>query len=122
MFDNKLKMPTAAEALKGRADKMPVPAKHHVLNATIKGPYPAGSEKALFGLGCFWGAEKSFWQLDGVSVTAVGYAGGVTPNPIYEEVCSGRTGHNEVVLVVSDPAKISYEQLLKTFWEGHDPT
>src|SRR4051794_25119621 len=122
MFDNKLKMPTAAEALKGRADKMPVPAKHHVLNATIEGPYPAGTEKALFGLGCFWGAEKKFWQLPGVYTTAVGYAAGITPNPTYREVCSGMTGHAEVVLVVFDPKRVSYDELLKVFWESHDPT
>jgi peptide-methionine (S)-S-oxide reductase len=122
MFDKKLKMPTPAEALKGRADRMPVPPKHHVLNATIEGPYPAGTAKALFGLGCFWGAEKMFWRLRGVYTTAVGYAAGLTPNPTYREVCTGLTGHNEVVLVVYDPAKISYDDLLKTFWEGHDPT
>ncbi len=122
MFDHKLKMPTAAESLKGRAARMPVPAKHHVLNAPIEGPYPAGTEKALFGLGCFWGAEKKFWQLPGVYTTAVGYAAGMTPNPTYEEVCSAKTGHNEVVLVVYRPAEISFEDLLARFWEGHDPT
>jgi peptide-methionine (S)-S-oxide reductase len=122
MLFNKSKMPSAAEALKGRTDKMPVPAKHHVLNATIDGPYPAGTEKAMFGLGCFWGAEKKFWQLPGVYTTAVGYAAGFTPNPTYREVCTGMTGHNEVVLVVFDPKKISYDELLKTFWENHDPT
>jgi peptide-methionine (S)-S-oxide reductase len=122
MLFNKSKMPSAAEALKGRAEKMPVPARHHVLNATIEGPYPAGTEKAMFGLGCFWGAEKKFWQLPGVYTTAVGYAAGVTPNPTYHEVCTGMTGHNEVVLVVFDPSKISYDELLKTFWENHDPT
>ena len=105
MFDKKLKLPTAGEALKGRADKMPVPPKHHVLSATIEGPYPAGTEKAMFGLGCFWGAEKKFWQLPGVYTTAVGYAAGLTPNPTYREVCTGMTGHNEVVLVVFDPRK-----------------
>ena len=122
MFDKKLTMPSAAEALKGRADRMPVPPKHHVLNATIGGPYPAGTETAMFGLGCFWGAEKKFWQLPGVHTTAVGYAAGLTPNPTYREVCSGMTGHNEVVLVVFDPKKVSYEELLKTFWESHNPT
>jgi peptide-methionine (S)-S-oxide reductase len=119
----KIAMPSAAEALPGRSDPIPTAAEHFVNHHALKGPYPAGAQKAMFGLGCFWGAEKSFWQLgDGVYVTAVGYAGGMTPNPTYEEVCSGRTGHNEVVLVVYDPKKISYETLLKTFWEGHDPT
>jgi len=118
----KTRMPSAGEALKGRAEKMPVPPKHHVLNATIEGPYPANTEKALFGLGCFWGAEKKFWQLRGVYTTAVGYAGGTTPNATYREVCTGLTGHNEVVLVVYDPTQISYAELLKTFWENHDPT
>jgi peptide-methionine (S)-S-oxide reductase len=100
-----------------------VPERHTVLGTPLLGPYPEGLEIADFGLGCFWGAERKFWELsDGVYVTAVGYAGGVTPNPTYEEVCSGRTGHNEVVLVVYDPKKISYETLLKTFWENHDPT
>ena len=123
MLFNKSKMPSAAEALKGRADRMPVPPTHHVLkNATIAGPYPDGTQKAMFGLGCFWGAEKKFWQLDGVHTTAVGYAAGMTANPTYREVCSGMTGHNEVVLVVFDPKTISYDDLLKTFWENHDPT
>ena len=122
MFDKKVKMPSASEALKGRADKMPVPPKHHVLNATLEGPYPAGTQKGLFGLGCFWGAEKKFWQLPGVYTTAVGYAAGLTPNPTYREVCTGLTGHNEVVLVVFDPKKISYDDLLKVFWESHNPT
>jgi peptide-methionine (S)-S-oxide reductase len=122
MFDKKVKMPSASEALKGRTDKMPVPAKHHVLNATIEGPYPAGTATALFGLGCFWGAEKKFWQLPGVYTTAVGYAAGLTPNPTYREVCTGLTGHNEVVLVVFDPKKVSYDELLKVFWESHNPT
>jgi peptide-methionine (S)-S-oxide reductase len=101
---------------------MPVPARHHVLDTPLKPPFPAGMELAMFGMGCFWGAERKFWQLDGVYSTSVGYAGGVTPNATYEEVCSGLTGHNEVVRVVFDPKKISYEQLLKVFWENHDPT
>ena len=123
MFRKKLEMPSAADALPGRAQAIPTAAKHDVLGRPLKGPYPEGIETAIFGLGCFWGAERMFWKLgDGIYTTAVGYAGGVTPNPTYEEVCSGRTGHNEVVLVVHDPKKISYEKLLKTFWEGHDPT
>src|SRR6476659_6069203 len=122
MFDKKLKMPAAADALKGRAEKMPVPPRHHVLNAPLEGPFPAGTEKAMFGLGCFWGAETKFWSLPGVYTTAVGYAAGVTPNPTYREVCSGATGHSEVVLVVFDPRKVSYSDLVKIFWESHDPT
>jgi len=119
----KVSMPSRAEALPGRSEPIATAAQHFVNGHPLKGPYPDGFEKALFGLGCFWGAERKFWELpDGVFVTAVGYAGGVTPNPTYEEVCSGRTGHNEVVLVVYDPKKISYETLLKTFWESHDPT
>ena len=118
----KTRMPSASEALKGRAEKMPVPARHHVLDATIEGPYPAGTEKAMFGLGCFWGAEKKFWQLPGVYTTAVGYAAGMTANPTYREVCTGMTGHNEVVLVVFDPNVTSYDAMLKVFWENHDPT
>ena len=123
MFRKKLEMPSAGDALPGRANPIPTAASHHVLKRPLKGPYPAGFETAIFGLGCFWGAERVFWKLgEGIHTTAVGYAGGTTPNPTYEEVCSGRTGHNEVVLVVYDPAKISYERLLKAFWESHDPT
>jgi peptide-methionine (S)-S-oxide reductase len=119
----KTAMPSAAEALPGRAQAIRTAETHFVNGSTLKGPYPRGLETAMFGLGCFWGAERKFWELgDGIHVTAVGYAGGLTRNPAYEEVCSGRTGHNEVVLVVYDPAKISYERLLKTFWESHDPT
>lgn len=113
----------AAKALPGRADPIPTAKTHFVNGHALKPPYPDGFLQAVFGLGCFWGAERKFWELgDGVYVTAVGYAGGHTPNPTYEEVCSGRTGHTEVVLVVFDPAKVSYERLLKTFWESHDPT
>lgn len=119
----KVSMPTAVEALPGRSTAIPTAKDHFVNHHALKGPYPAGLEQAVFGLGCFWGAERKFWELDdGVYVTAVGYAAGVTPNPTYEEVCSGRTGHNEVVLVVYDPKKVSYNALLKTFWESHDPT
>jgi peptide-methionine (S)-S-oxide reductase len=122
-FKKKLDLPTAANALPGRATPIPTAREHLLSRRPLKGPYPEGLETAMFGLGCFWGAERKFWELgDGIHVTAVGYAGGHTPNPTYEEVCSGRTGHNEVVLVVYDPTKISYEQLLKTFWESHDPT
>jgi len=122
MFDKKLRMPSAAEALEGRQDKMPVPPRHDVLDAPLEGPFPAGLQQAMFGLGCFWGAERKFWQLPGVYTTAVGYAAGHTPNPTYREVCSGMSGHAEVVLVVFDPNKISYDDLLKVFWESHDPT
>ena len=119
----KVAMPKPGEALPGRRAKMPIPEAHFVNGHPLAPPFPAGLETAIFGLGCFWGAERKFWELgDGVYVTAVGYAGGLTPNPTYEEVCSGRTGHNEVVLVVYDPKKISYDTLLKTFWESHDPT
>jgi peptide-methionine (S)-S-oxide reductase len=116
-------LPSAAEALPGRAQPMPTATSHFVNGQKLKPPYPEGLERAVFGLGCFWGAERKFWELgDGVHVTAVGYAGGHTPNPTYEEVCSGRTGHTEVVLVVFDPKKVSYDRLLKTFWENHNPT
>jgi peptide-methionine (S)-S-oxide reductase len=116
-------LPSATEALPGRADPIPTAARHFVNGHPLQPPYPAGLEQAVFGLGCFWGAERKFWELgDGIYVTAVGYAGGHTENPTYEEVCSGRTGHTEVVLVAFDPAKISYDRLLKTFWENHNPT
>ena len=118
----KVEMPSPAEALPGRDFAIPTATHHFVNGAGLKGPYPAGSETVLFGLGCFWGAERKFWQLPGVLVTAAGYAAGYTPNPTYEEVCTGRTGHNEVVLVVYDPAQVSFEALLQTFWESHDPT
>ena len=121
-FGKKLTIPTSKEALPGRAEPMPVPAHHFVNGHPLKPPYPDGMEMAMFGLGCFWGAERKFWQIDGVFTTAVGYAAGVTPNPTYKEVCTGMTGHNEVVRVVFDPKVISYEQLLKVFWESHDPT
>jgi peptide-methionine (S)-S-oxide reductase len=115
-------MPAAADALPGRDTPVVAPGEHFVLGTPIGPPFPAGTERAIFGMGCFWGAEKVFWQVPGVYTTAVGYAGGITPNPTYEEVCSGRTGQNEVVLVVFRPAEISYEQVLKAFWENHDPT
>lgn len=118
----KTKMPSSSDALPGRTEAMSVVNKHYVNGNPIKAPFPEGLELAMFGMGCFWGAERRFWQQDGVFSTAVGYAAGLTPNPTYEEVCSGLTGHNEVVLVVYDPKKISYEQLLTVFWESHNPT
>ncbi len=121
-FGKKSTIPTAEEALPGRTQSMPVPAKHYVNGNPLKAPFPAGMETAMFGLGCFWGAERKFWQQPGVFSTAVGYAAGSTPNPNYQEVCTGMTGHNEVVLVVFDPKVISYEDLLKVFWESHNPT
>jgi len=121
-FGKKASMPKPAEALPGRTEEMPVPAKHFVNGNSLKPPYPDGLEIAMFGLGCFWGAERKFWQQKGVFSTSVGYAAGYTPNPTYEEVCSGMTGHNEVVRVVFDPKLISYEDLLKVFWESHNPT
>ncbi len=118
----KLKLPTPERALPGRDARMRVPASHHVNGNALEGPFPPGSQQAVFALGCFWGAERKFWQIPGVITTAVGYAGGFTPNPTYEEVCSGQTGHTEVVLVVYDPTRVTYEALLKVFWESHDPT
>ncbi|WP_295559767.1 peptide-methionine (S)-S-oxide reductase MsrA [uncultured Hyphomicrobium sp.] len=119
----KTEMPTVETALKGRPAPLPTAEEHFVFGRPLKGPYPAGLETAMFGIGCFWGAERKFWQLGaGIWVTAVGYAGGLTPNATYEEVCTGRTGHNEVVLVVFDPKVVSYDALLKTFWESHNPT
>jgi len=119
---DKLMIPTAEQCLPGRAIKVPVPKEHYVNGHSLEGPYPEGLELAQFGLGCFWGAERIFWQAPGVWTTAVGYSGGHTPNPTYEEVCSGRTGHTEAVLVVYDPKVTSYEALLKLFWESHDPS
>ena len=122
LFRKNTDMPTAEDALPGREQPVPVPERHFVLGTSLSGPFPEDTEQAVFGMGCFWGAERSFWQAPGMFTTAVGYAGGFTPNPTYEEVCSGRTGHNEVVLAVFKPAKITYEELLRLFWEGHDPT
>jgi peptide-methionine (S)-S-oxide reductase len=121
-WEQKLRMPSADDVLPGRDVRMPVPTEHYVSGAPLKPPFPEGCQQAVFGLGCFWGAERRFWQTPGVFTTAVGYAGGTTPNPTYEEVCSGRTGHTEVVLVVFDPTQVSYAELLKAFWESHDPT
>ncbi len=117
-----LRMPTAEEALPGHPEPMRVPLRHTVLGTPLVGPFPEGYQRALFGMGCFWGAERKFWELEGVYTTAVGYGGGYTKNPTYREVCSGATGHAEVVLVVYDPKRVSYADLLKTFWESHDPT
>jgi peptide-methionine (S)-S-oxide reductase len=119
---DKVRLVTPEEALEGRDEAMPVPARHEVLETPITPPFPVGLEQVVVGMGCFWGAERIFWQLPGVYTTAVGYAGGYTPNPTYQEVCSARTGHTEVVLVVFDPAKLSFEEILRAFWEGHDPT
>jgi peptide-methionine (S)-S-oxide reductase len=122
MLNKKLNLPKPGEALPGRQKPIPTSTKHFVSRRSLKGPYPEGLETAMFGLGCFWGAERMFWQMPGVWVTAVGYAGGITPNPTYQETCTGLTGHAEVVLVVFDPKAVSYSHLLKAFWENHDPT
>jgi peptide-methionine (S)-S-oxide reductase len=122
-FRKRAEMPSPEQALPGRPAPIPTAERHFLNGRPLKGPYPEGLEQAVFGLGCFWGAERKFWELgDGIWVTAVGYAAGATPNPTYEEVCSGLTGHNEVVLVVYDPTKIAFDDLLRTFWESHDPT
>ena len=122
MSEKKLKMPTPEQALPGRSEKMPVADTHAALGTRMTPPWPEGTREAIFGMGCFWGAERKLWQTEGVYSTQVGYAGGHTPNPTYEEVCSGLTGHNEVVRVIYDPAKVTYGTLLKVFWEAHDPT
>jgi peptide-methionine (S)-S-oxide reductase len=122
LFSSKTKITSPEDALAGRDETMPVAERHFVLGTPIAPPFPDGLEQAVFGLGCFWGAERKLWEADGVFTTAVGYAGGFTPNPTYQEVCSGHTGHTEAVLVVFDPARISYDALLKIFWEAHDPT
>jgi peptide-methionine (S)-S-oxide reductase len=122
LFRKRTDLPSPSEALPGRGAPIATAERHFVNGRPLKGPYPDGARQALFGLGCFWGAERKFWTIPGVWVTAVGYAGGSTPNPTYEEVCSGLTGHNEVVLVVYEPDQVSYDALLKTFWENHDPT
>ena len=121
-YSRTVPMPAPHEALPGRSTRMPVPAHHYVNGHTLEPPYPSGMELALFGLGCFWGAERRFWELDGIYTTAVGYAAGFTPNPTYQEVCTGRTGHSEVVRVVFDPRSVPYDELLRVFWESHDPT
>ena len=121
-FRKEMRMPTPSEALPGRSHPLPTAERHFVNQHALKGPYPEGSEIALVGLGCFWGAERKFWTLPGVYVTAVGYAAGITPNPTYEETCTGLTGHNEVVKIVFDPSRISFDEILKVFWESHDPT
>ncbi len=121
-FGKKLTLPNIGDALPGRSAAIPTASTHHVNGNSLKPPFPVGMEQVIFGMGCFWGAERKFWQLPGVYITAVGYASGITPNPTYEEVCSGMTGHNEVVLVVFDPQIISFEKLLKVFWESHNPT
>lgn len=120
--DRKLRMPSSVEALPGRSERMRVPLQHFVLGTRLEAPFPTGTEIALFGMGCFWGAERKFWGVPGVYTTAVGYAGGHTPNPTYREVCSGMTSHNEVVRVIFDPKLVTYDTLLKVFWENHDPT
>lgn len=120
--EHKLRLPSAAEALPGRAEPIATSSTHAVLNTPIKPPFPTGLQQIIFGMGCFWGAERLFWQLDGVYTTAVGYTAGLTPNPTYEEACSGLTGHNEVVLVVFDPDQLPLDELLRVFWESHDPT
>jgi peptide-methionine (S)-S-oxide reductase len=122
LSSRKLELPSPGEALPGRSERMPVPRSHFVNGAPLEPPFPEGTELALFGLGCFWGAERRFWKTPGVVSTSVGYAGGSTPNPTYEEVCSGRTGHAEVVRVVFDPKRVAFEELLRVFWESHDPT
>jgi len=122
LFSKKLDLPTKEQALPGRSEALEVPEYHFVLESRIVPPFPEGLERSVFGMGCFWGAERKFWQAEGVYSTAVGYAGGLTRNPTYREVCTGLTGHTEVVLVLSDPDRISYEQLLRIFWENHDPT
>ena len=122
LFREKTKMIAPERALPGRAERMPIPTRHEVLGTPLEGPFPDGAETAVFGMGCFWGAERVFWQADGVHTTAVGYAGGYTPNPTYEEVCSGSTGHTEAVLVAYDTSKTSFDEMLRLFWENHDPT
>jgi len=119
---HKLDLPSAADALPGRSEPVPVPARHEVLGTPLQPPFPEATEQLVVGMGCFWGAERIFWQMEGVYTTAVGYAGGITPNPSYEEVCSGRTGHSEVVLVVWDTTRTTRDEVLRAFWEGHDPT